>query len=134
MTKQFGFQQLPGDGTAVDRNKGMFPSTTVKVNGFGKEFFAGAGFSSNQYGRIRTRGPGSSIQDVQQRTGSSDDVFKTVLLVQTAPQDSNFIAKLMVLQRSVHKKNERIGMYGFRDEVISPFFHFLHRAFHTSEG
>src|ERR1017187_5752333 len=49
MAEKLRFEQLPGNGSAVDRHEGTVLAGAVEVDGFGEEFLACSRFSVNQH-------------------------------------------------------------------------------------
>ncbi|MNI42721.1 hypothetical protein D3C73_970220 [compost metagenome] len=55
MTKQFGLDQVLGDGAAIDRNEGLVVALGLTVQGAGDQLFAGSAFTANQHRRFGRR-------------------------------------------------------------------------------
>ena len=100
VSKEFAFEQLVGNGGAVDFDKGTVFAVTAIVDGSGDEFFARSGFARDERGS----GDGGyglrSLEDLLEFGTGSDDLiafakFVSVELV-FAPQILNFSPQLGV--------------------------------------
>ena len=52
VTEEFGFEQVLWNSAAIDGDERLVLATAVVVDRSGEQFFSGAGFGVNQYGRV----------------------------------------------------------------------------------
>ena len=58
VAEEFAFEQLFGNGGAIDRQKRLLAAVAVMINRAGDKFLAGAAFAGDERGGVRCRPPG----------------------------------------------------------------------------
>src|SRR5258708_18809611 len=81
MTKQFRFEQLSGDRSAIKGDKRLTATLAIEVNSSSQQFFACASFSLNQDRGIRWSNSHGLVQNPQQRLRVANHVLTSTLTV-----------------------------------------------------
>ena len=76
VSKQFGRDQVAGDGGAVDAHKRAVRTVRVLVNSAGNQLFAGTSFARNQNRGVGVRNLGDARQYGLQTGRGADDLFE----------------------------------------------------------
>src|SRR4029077_17136990 len=92
--EEFAFQQASGNGGTIELDEGIAMTRAEIVDGLGNQFFAGAGFATDEDGRIR-RGNGLDLgQDAAQRLALAHDLLKTCCITKVLLNMDAFLGKL----------------------------------------
>ena len=79
VAEQFAFQQLFGNGGAVDREERLLAAVAVMVNGAGDEFLAGAAFAGDERGGVAGGDLADELEDLLHRLAAADDAQFVIL-------------------------------------------------------
>ena len=73
MPEKFAFQQLFGDGPAIDGHKGLVGAATVGVQGAHQQFLACSGFAGYKHSTVRGGHFAENFEDFGQRGALADN-------------------------------------------------------------
>src|SRR5262245_30771807 len=90
MAKQFAFQEPGGNGSAIELDEGAIAPGTQVVQRARDEFFAGARFPADQYGRSSGGNRFDLLQHTAQSRALADNLADVVL-------GANFLFQVKVL-------------------------------------
>ena len=79
VAEQFAFQQLLGDGGAVDREERLLAAVAVMINGAGDQFLAGAALAGDERGGVGGGDLADELEDLLHRLAAADDAQLVIL-------------------------------------------------------
>ena len=79
VAEQFAFQQLFGNGGAVDREERLFAAVAVMINRAGDEFLAGAAFAGDERGGVGGGDLADEFEHLLHRLAAADDAQLVIL-------------------------------------------------------
>jgi hypothetical protein len=86
VAEQCRFEQLAGDGSAVDRHEWLVFPQALDVNRPGEQFFSGACLRAHEDGEVAASGAPGHLEHRDKRFGTPDDVLETVLAIEALPR------------------------------------------------
>ena len=117
MAKEFGLEEVLGEGGAIDGDEGLVLAGGVEMEGAGDQFLAGAAFALDEDGGV---GIGYFCNEVvnllHARTGAND-VLGLVLVLDDAAEVADFALVILVLQGALHGVEQFVDFEGL-DDVI----------------
>ena len=78
VAEQFAFEQVFGDGGAVDGEERGLGAMAVMIDGAGDEFLAGAAFAGDERGGVRLRDLADELEDLLHRLAAADDAHGVI--------------------------------------------------------
>ena len=104
------------------------------MNGAGQQLFACACFAMNQNGAVMLRHTRGHFKHTQQGLRVADDVFKTVVAVESRAEIAHFINQVLTLKGTMHGSQQRIVVNRLGDVVVGAEAHGLHGGFNRAKG
>ena len=134
VTEEFAFDQIFGNGRAIDRRKGPSRAQAVLVNAICDQLLARAAFARDQYGGIARRHLANDLEDFLHRRGIADDAFLIVLAVDLL---ARFGGRSQVAGRADGARSHAqhlLRIEGLHHVIVGPEFHRFDRRLSRSEG
>ena len=135
MAEQFAFQELWGDGRAIDIHEGFLAAAAVVVNGSCHQFLACARLAGDEDG-VGLR-PGyffNRAKNLLPGGAGSDQISQAVELLVGACVETDFAAQHPGFGGKADDRKGVSGLERFAQIVEGAQFHRLHRAFYRSVG
>src|SRR5262252_6353274 len=123
MTKQFRFEQVLWNRSAVDTYEFLVFPWTVEMNGLRDEFFSSPCFALNENGAAQTGDRIYKFKDPFHRTSRADDIVKAVFFVELLPQIVVFEAQVAFSNALSNHDRQFDQFEGLGQVVIRPLFH-----------
>jgi len=78
VAEKFGFDEILGDGRAVDREERALGAERMLVDAARDELLARAAFAGDEHGRVARSDLADGLQNFLHRLGAADDTFLVV--------------------------------------------------------
>jgi len=123
MAEEFVFDEIFGDGGAIERDERLIAAIGNVMDGSGEELLAGAAFPEKENGGF---GGGDFLQllaDGAHGGGFAHDAWETVAGSELFAQDEVLAEEFLLPGGALDKELEVVEIDRFLDEVESAFFH-----------
>src|SRR5918994_4669112 len=103
MTEELGFEQLLGNGGAVDRGKAALAARAHAVDGTGNDLLAGTALAGNEHGRVVTGHTGGELDHIAHRPALGNHQITNGTDPKAPEQGVYFPAKSLSLLHFPHR-------------------------------
>ena len=120
MAEEFAFEQVFGDGAAIDGDHLALAARAVFVHGLGDELLAGAALAGDEDRRIRARHPAHQFENLLQGAGNPDHFHPTIVLGELRIRLVGTAAFLARLQCALHHRPQFEGQRLLAQDIMRP--------------
>ena len=133
MAEQLGFQEILGQGRAIDRDKRREAPPAVEMKRARDQFLAGAALAQHQYGAVAIRHPLHQAKHLLHGGGPAHNLIEAVLLIELAAQVKILGDRLVIGERPPDAEFEVLQLKGFLQVIEGSLAHRLHGRLHRAE-
>lgn len=134
MAEEFGFEEVFGEGGAIDGDEGGVVAAGIVVEGAGDEFLAGAAFAEDEDGGFGIGDAFDHAEDVLHALAGADDLGEAVFLAEFATEEGIFLDGLGVGEGALNGEAEFVELEGFLEVIVGAELHGLDSAFDGAEA
>lgn len=134
MAEEFGFEEVFGEGGAIDGDEGGVVAAGIVVEGSGDEFLAGAAFAEDEDGGVGIGDAFDHAEDVLHALAGADDLGEAVFLAEFATEEGIFVDGLGVGEGALDGEAEFFEFERFFEVIVGAELHGLDGAFDGTEA
>ena len=125
MPEQDGFDQIGGQGAAVDGDEGFAGPVAGAMQGAGDDLLADAALAGDQDGNGGFGGPGAQRLDHAHRRAVAHDIVEAGAALDALGQASDLGGQALHLHGVAHADQQAFRAHRFDEEVLGPGLHGL---------